>query len=233
METATEAHLLPDILSIQERQTINRLTQKTISSLLVPLGQKVLLSNPELDLYASTVRQLVDMVDGTPDEGHHGVTLITAQLRSASGLPIVFCHGILLGWSQEYGPDMFADVRKRVLRILEEVLSPAESLSALGSARNIVVAHNNRLRDTVRSKLRQMTARVTLIDEAGENRAMAEALKAGWPDYVSRTINVLMGKQVVRKGGVAALITNVSGTMMTKQEGGYRSASSRYVAPRR
>lgn len=223
-----------DILSIQDRQTINRLTQKTISSLLVPLGQKILASTNSSsevhDSFASTVGQLLVMVsaddgDNGANERYHGVTLITAQLRSPSVLPIVLSHSILLGWSQSQGPEVFADVRKQILHILEDLLSPGESLSALGTTRNLVAAHNKRIQDAIRAKLQQMpaTARVTLIDEEGEKRAVADALRTkgggGWPEYVSRTLNVLMGKQVVRKGGVVALMTNVSGTMMTKQEG--------------
>jgi hypothetical protein len=40
-----------------------------------------------------------------------------------------------------------------------------------------------------------------------------------WPSYVTQTAQVLMGKQLIRTGGVRGLMANVFGATMGKNEG--------------
>jgi len=128
------------------------------------------------------------------------ITFITFTLRSIQHLPFILSSSILLAWNQSFPPARFVSIRKRVIELLE-ILAPAECLSMLGSVLSIVAART------------KPASRVEVLDGNGGSTASPQ-----WPDYVKRTAHVLMGKQLIRTGGVKGLMANVFGATMGKND---------------
>lgn len=241
------------ILSIQERQTILRLTRQVVGVELTILGRKILQApqtssnetnvgelksdivfllsvvHPSSTSCASSTSTPISNLQGPPklhtDEGH--ITLITAQLRALPNLSLLLSYAILVGWNQSFPPAEMVEVRRQTIKILEDLLPPADSLAILGAVRGMIKSQNGalekiRLEEKKRREAGRRTPKIELIDDDhdkhGDSQDKAEIRRGAWPEYVARTVNVLMAKQVVRKGGIRGLMTNISGTMMSKSE---------------
>jgi hypothetical protein len=129
------------------------------------------------------------------------ITFITFTLRSIQHLPFILSSSLLLGWCQSFPPPRFLSIRKGVIELLE-ALAPAECLSMLGAVLSVVTAR------------KKPAGRVEILDGSGASTASPT-----WPSYVTQTAQVLMGKQLIRTGGVRGLMANVFGATMGKNEG--------------
>lgn len=129
------------------------------------------------------------------------ITFLTFTFRTIQHLPFILSSAVLLGWCQFFPPSRFLPVRKSIIDLLE-ILPPSECLSTLGALLGLVTAK------------RRPTPKLEILDDSGISHT-----HPGWPLYVAQTTQVLMGKQLVRKGGVKGLMANVFGAGMGKNEG--------------
>ncbi len=129
------------------------------------------------------------------------ITFLTFTFRSVQRLPFILSSSLILGWCQFFPPTRFLSIRKSIIDLFK-FLPPSECLSMLGAVLGLVATK------------RRPAPKLELLDDRGVSQS-----DPGWPSYVGQTAQVLMGKQLVRQGGVKGLMANVFGASMGKNEG--------------
>jgi hypothetical protein len=118
-------------------------------------------------------------------------TELHSFLSAPTVLPFILLPPLLLGWTQAFPPPTFSNIRKSFLEYLDEQLGPGDAMSTLGGISTIMTPKRNPL----------TSAKIVPVEEE----------EAAYPDYAKRTVRALMGRQLIRKGGVAGLLGNVFG----------------------
>lgn len=122
-------------------------------------------------------------------------------LSSPTVLPFILLPPLLLGWSQVFPPTVFSGTRKLFLEHLDLGLAPSEALSALGGVQTILTSKSNQSKGSTTS-----SAKIVAIEDE----------PVSYPEYAKRTVKALMGRQMVRPGGVKGLLGNVFGVGQRK-----------------
>lgn len=100
---------------------------------------------------------------------------------------------------------MFAEIRKGFLEYVNKGLAPSEALATLGGLQTILTSGN---KSTSSSSSGGGTGAGA---GAGAKIVPLEEDPIVYPEYARRTVKALMGRQIVRPGGVAGLLGNVFG----------------------
>lgn len=87
------------------------------------------------------------------------------------------------------------------LEHLDLGLAPSEALSALGGVQTILTSKSNQSKGSTTS-----SAKIVAIEDE----------PVSYPEYAKRTVKALMGRQMVRPGGVKGLLGNVFGVGQRK-----------------
>lgn len=109
-------------------------------------------------------------------------TSITQTLLS-SHLPAVVLASVTVGWTPTTPPATYAHIRTQLLQTLG-TLSPTQAMGALSTALKIV--------------------------QAGKNKPLKGWTRT-WPAFVEGSLGTLLSNQVLRPGGVRAVMENVFG----------------------
>ena len=133
--------------------------------------------------------RLLSLIHIAPDAQRSDLYMF---LSSPTILPFILLPPLLLGWSQSFPPATYSQIRRTFLEYIDSGLAPSESLSALGGLQTILTSKPGK---------EQQTAKIVALEDE----------PVTYPEYARRTVKALMGRQMVRPGGVAGLLGNVFG----------------------
>jgi hypothetical protein len=177
-------------LGTADQRLLRLLLQHALVSYLLPLVLAYVAGlrsrapvDPRLPAAVSIFLALTDM-PSPPSGGSTRIphTSITQSILS-SHLPPLMLAGIAVGWTPSAPPATYAGLRGQLLHTLS-ALSPTQAMGALSTALKIVGAGKSR-------------------PPKGWTRT--------WPSYVEGTLGTLLSNQVLRPGGVKAVMENVFG----------------------
>jgi hypothetical protein len=185
------------LLDLTERKNLQRLISLIPARLVLPHVKDYLLQSTssvtDLESEGNTVfRTLTDRLlrlISVPEPLRQ--TDLYFFLSSPSILPFLLFPSILIAWSQSFPPETFSDHRRIVLEFIDQI-GPQEAMSTLSSISTIM---------QVKKKPPKVRAKVVPVEEE----------EIVYPDYAKRTVRALMGRQLVRDGGVRGLFSNVFG----------------------
>ncbi|CAK9786131.1 hypothetical protein CC85DRAFT_257343 [Cutaneotrichosporon oleaginosum] len=178
------------LLGTADQRLLRLLLQHALVSYLLPLVLAYVAGlrerkavDPCLSEAVSTFLGLTD-TPSPPSGGSTRIphTSITQSILS-SHLPPLMLAGIVVGWTPSAPPATYSALRAQLLHTLSE-LSPTQAMGALSTALKIVGAGKTR-------------------PPKGWTRT--------WPAYVEGTLGTLLSNQVLRPGGVKAVMENVFG----------------------
>lgn len=114
------------------------------------------------------------------------VTPVTAVTQTVitSHLPAITLATITVAWTPTVPPATHAALRSQLMAVLNNTLSPTQAMGTLSTALKIV---------------------------QGGKRRPPKGWTRTWPPYVESTIGTLLSNQVLKPGGVKALMENVFG----------------------
>jgi len=185
------------LLTLTERKHLRILISLIPTRVTLPQVKEYLLSpadimekleSTEIISFANLTTRLLRLITLPPSSTK---TDLHSFLSAPTVLPFILLPPLLLGWTQAFPPPTFSDIRKSFLEYLDEQLGPGDAMSTLGGISTIM---------TPRRKP-QTSAKIVPVEEE----------EAIYPEYAKRTVRALMGRQLIRKGGVAGLLGNVFG----------------------
>lgn len=183
--------LTPVLLGTADQRLVRLMLQHALVSYLLPLTLAYVAglpsrtpADPRLPAAVSAFLALAE-TPAPPTGGSATRTphsTITQTLLS-SHLPPLMLASITVGWTPTAPPATYASVRSQLLTTLS-LLSPTQAMGALSTALKIV--------------------------QAGKRKA-PKGWTRTWPAFVEGTLGTLLSNQVMRPGGVRAVMENVFG----------------------
>ncbi|GMK57294.1 hypothetical protein CspeluHIS016_0401280 [Cutaneotrichosporon spelunceum] len=178
------------LLGTADQRLLRLLLQHALVSYLLPLTLAYvagLRSRAPVDAHLPAAVSTFLALTDTPSPPSGGSTRIPhtsiTQSILSSHLPPLMLAAIAVAWTPSSPPNIYANLRSQFLQTLS-ALSPTQAMGALSTALKIVSAGKSR-------------------PPKGWTRT--------WPAYVEGTLGTLLSNQVLRVGGVKAVMENVFG----------------------
>jgi hypothetical protein len=196
--------LIPSRLVLPHINVLLRASTQAASSINSPVISSIRTITTRL-LRLITIPSEAQNQDDNQNQSSYRRSDLYMFLSSPTIIPFILLPPLLIGWSQAFPPDVFAEIRKGFLIYVDKGLAPSEALATLGGLQTILTSGN---RSTSSSSSGGGTGAGA---GAGAKIVPLEEDPIVYPEYARRTVKALMGRQMVRPGGVAGLLGNVFG----------------------